>query len=240
MKIGSAAFGHSRVCQRRLSEQGACTVFGLPWRHRTDGPNIRFLSRPMSPDESLGRLVGGCNFVRDGGGWRAGWRRRTRRSFSTSRCSRCSRSVFSGCGGRAVGPRDRGVAEVGAGRPFLRMRAYHGALPKRVLRPSRYQTGAMRAVGPKTAPRTATMRATGIIGTSELQRYVAPAQTIPARRGDPTPMWKVAGAGGGADGYLMRSRLDSRSRDIQVQSAFASLKNRQYDKGRVSTVAGGQ
>ena len=136
MKSGSPAFGTPEYVKAAFGAGQLARFLGLPWRSsNATASNIPDAQSAYESQMSLwGALLGGCNFVLHAAGWlESGLTTSYEKFILDIEMLQMFAEVFQPVGAATADLALEAVAEVGAGRPFLRLCAHHGALSQRVL-----------------------------------------------------------------------------------------------------------
>ena len=136
MKSGSPAFGTPEYVKAAFGAGQLARFLGLPWRSsNATASNMPDAQSAYESQMSLwGALFGGCNFVLHAAGWlESGLTTSYEKFILDIEMLQMFAEVFQPVGAAPADLALEAVAEVGAGRPFLRLRAHHGALSQRLL-----------------------------------------------------------------------------------------------------------
>ncbi len=206
MKSGSPAFGTPEYVKAAFGAGQLARFLGLPWRSsNATASNIPDAQSAYESQMSLwGALFGGCNFVLHAAGWlESGLTTSYEKFILDIEMLQMFAEVFQPVGAAPADLALEAVAEVGAGRAFLRLRAHDGALSQRLLRAAGLRLAQFRQLGRRrrARPRPSAPAASG---RARLQRYVAPTR-------DPAVVEAL-------DAYVARRKAEGRraARDLSM------------------------
>ena len=136
-EIGLAGLRHAGIRQGGVRRRPDGALLGLPWRSsNATASNTPDAQSAYESQMSLwGALFGGCNFVLHAAGWlESGLTTSYEKFMLDIEMLQMFAEVFQPVGASRRRSCPRCGRRGRPGRPFLRLRAHHGALPQRVLR----------------------------------------------------------------------------------------------------------